>query len=457
MSADFTISKGLNLPMLGAPGTDIRSVSHAGTVSVYPSEFKKVKFKCLVEEGARVTRGGKLARRKDVPEFFVCSPVSGTVKAVNLGERRSLKEIVIEPDGSDAAESFQSFTVDGILKAKAENVMAVLLDSGLLGLIRQRPFNHIADPALRPKSIFVNGMASAPFRPDAHILAAGKADAVQIALNALTLFTDGPVHLNLAAAAKEKSDALTQAANVQINYFSGPHPSGNTSTHIHYLDPILPGDVVWTLRVSDLIRIGEILLSGLYPNRQVMMLAGEGLKEEGRGYVEVDTGMPLAEILKPILADGEQRVIRGDVLAGEAVDLSEMGVYLYDAGFVVIPEDTERHFLGWYAPTKTQYSAHKVVPSNWIKNKLFSFGTNTRGGHRAMVLTGIYDPYVPLDIMVDPLVRACIAGETEDAIAMGILETDPEDFALCTFVCPSKNDFGKVISDTLDLIEQEGF
>jgi Na+-transporting NADH:ubiquinone oxidoreductase subunit A len=457
MSADFTISKGLNLPMLGAPGTEIRHLSAQGTISVFPSEFQKVKFKCLVQEGDKVTRGGKLARRKDLESFFVCSPVAGTVKAVNLGERRALKEIVIEPDGSDAAESFQSFTVDGIRRAKAENVVAPLLESGLWGLIRQRPFNRIANPSAKPKSIFVNGMASAPFRPDAAVLAQGKADEVQVALNALTLLTDGPVHLCLPAAYKGTQNPLTVASQVNINYFDGPHPAGNTSTHIHNLDPILPGDVVWTLRVSDLIRIGELLLTGTYPNRQRIMLAGEGFQEAFRGYVDVDSGMSLAQVLSGTLAPGEQRIIRGDTLAGMTVNPEETGIFAYDQGFVALPEDKERHFLGWYAPALDQYSAHKVAPSNWLKDKLFSFGTNTRGGHRAMVLTGIYDPYVTLDIMVDPLVRACIAGETEDAIAMGILESDPEDFALCTFVCPSKTDFGKIISDALDLIEQEGF
>ncbi|WFB36705.1 NADH:ubiquinone reductase (Na(+)-transporting) subunit A [Kiritimatiellota bacterium B12222] len=457
MSADFTISKGLNLPMLGAPGTEIRKVSSKGTISVFPSEFQKVKFKSLVEEGAKVARGTKLARRKDLEGFFVCSPVSGTVKAVNLGERRSLKEIVIESDGSDAAENFHSFTVDGILRAKAENVMSVLLESGLLGLIRQRPFNRIANPADKPKSIFVNGMATAPFRPDAHILAQGKADAVQIALNALTLFTDGPVHLNLDAAAKDSKDCLTEAAHVQVNYFNGPHPSGNTSTHIHNLDPILPGDTVWTLRVSDLVRIGELLLTGLIPNEQRIVLSGEGFKESHRGYVDVPTGIALADVLEGALAEGESRIIRGDTLAGEAVNVADTGIFYYDQGFVALPEDRERYLMGWYAPALDQYSAHKVAPSHWLKNKLFHFGTNLRGGHRAMVMTGIYDAYVTLDIMVDPLIRACIANETEDAIAMGILESDPEDFALCTFVCPSKTDFGKIISETLDLIEQEGF
>jgi Na+-transporting NADH:ubiquinone oxidoreductase subunit A len=456
MSVEISIKQGLDLPMEGAPGDQVRSLNAKGTVSVYPSEYKKVKFKMVVEEGATVSRGGALAKRKDLPEFLLRSPVAGTVKSVILGARRSLKEIVIEPNGSDAAETFSTFTAEQLLTADRDAVLNPIISSGLLGCIHARPFDRIADPAVKPKSIFVNGMASAPFRPDAHVLVKGKEKELQAGLNALTALTDGPVHLCLAAAAKEAGDALTNASNVQVNYFSGPHPSGNTSTHIHALDPVIAGDSVWTLRVSDVLKIGEFLLTGLFPNRQTLMLAGEGLKPEFRGYVNAPTGISLAEVLEGALEEGDQRIIRGDVLAGETVDPADTGLFVLDQGFVVLPEDAERHLLGWYAPTTEQYSTHKVVPSAWIKNKLFHFGTSTRGSKRAMVLTGIYDPYVALDIMVDPFSRACIAGETEDAIAMGILECVPEDFALCTFICPSKTDFGAIVAGTLSMIEEEG-
>jgi len=457
MSAEFKINKGLDIPMEGAPGDQVRRIESKGTLSVYPSEFKNVKFKILVEEGDKVVRGGVLARRKDIPDCFVRSPAAGTVKSVILGARRSLKEIVIEPAGSDDAETFDAYTAADLLSAEREKLLAELTDTGMLGVIRQRPFSHTANPADVPKSIFVNGMATAPFRPDAHVLVRGKEKELQAGLNALTRLTDGPVHLNLDAKAKSAGDALTGAEGVQVNYFEGPHPSGNTGTHVHYLDPIVPGDVVWTLRVSDVLLIGELLLTGRVPNRKTVLLAGPGVKEEFRGYVDAPLGAPMSELLEGALEEGDLRVVRGDALHGEAVNVEDSGLYLYDEGFVVLPEDRERHLLGWYAPTTEQFSAHKVVPSAWVKEKKrFSFGTNTRGSKRALVLTGIYDPYVTLDIMMDPFIRVCIAGETEEAIAMGILESDPEDFALCTFVCPSKTDFGHIVAETLSMIEEEG-
>lgn len=73
-----------------------------------------------------------------------------------------------------------------------------------------------------------------------------------------------------------------------------------------------------------------------------------------------------------------------------------------------------------------------------------------------MVLTGLYDQYVPLDIMVDYLVRAVLANDTDEAIKLGILSTDPEDFALCSYVCPSKMDICGIIQQGLAEIEKEG-
>ncbi len=456
MTADFKIKNGLDIPMEGAPGDQIRSVPLKGTVSVFPSEYKRVKFKMLAEEGDTVKQGGVLARRKDQQDFLLRSPVAGKILEIKLGERRSLQEIVIDPTDAADQETFTTFTVNGLLKTPREDLLSHLKDTGLMALIRQRPFNVIADASVPPKSIFVNGMNTAPFRPDAHLLARGKAEELQAGLNALTRLTDGPVHLCLAAAKAVTPDLLTKAANVQVNYFDGPHPSGNTSTHIHYLDPVLPGDTVWTLRVSDVLRIGELLLNGVIPSTQTLLLAGNGVKPEARGDVKATTGMSLSAILDGALIEGETRIVRGDALYGD-IAVPESGVYFYDQGYVVLPEDRERHLLGWYAPTTEMYSAHKVVPSAWLKGKKFTFGTNTRGSKRALVLTGIYDKYVPLDIMVDPLSRACISKDTEDAIALGILETDPEDFALCTFVCPSKTDFGAIVAETLALIQEEGF
>lgn len=73
-----------------------------------------------------------------------------------------------------------------------------------------------------------------------------------------------------------------------------------------------------------------------------------------------------------------------------------------------------------------------------------------------MVMTGIYDKYVPMKIMVDYLVRAALAHDTDETVKLGILETDPEDFALCSYVCPSKMDIMGIVRNGLLEVEEEG-
>jgi Na+-transporting NADH:ubiquinone oxidoreductase subunit A len=73
-----------------------------------------------------------------------------------------------------------------------------------------------------------------------------------------------------------------------------------------------------------------------------------------------------------------------------------------------------------------------------------------------MVPIGVYEKVMPLDILPTQLLRAMIVGDTEQAQALGCLELDEDDVALCTFVCPSKYDFGAILRETLTTIEHEG-
>jgi Na+-transporting NADH:ubiquinone oxidoreductase subunit A len=46
--------------------------------------------------------------------------------------------------------------------------------------------------------------------------------------------------------------------------------------------------------------------------------------------------------------------------------------------------------------------------------------------------------------------------DTEAAKALGCLELEEEDLALCSFVCCSKYEYGSFLRDTLNLIEKNG-
>jgi len=61
-----------------------------------------------------------------------------------------------------------------------------------------------------------------------------------------------------------------------------------------------------------------------------------------------------------------------------------------------------------------------------------------------------------MDILAVPLLRALLVGDTESAQKLGCLELDEEDLSLCTFLCPSKYEYGPVLRENLTQIEREG-
>lgn len=453
--ASFTIRRGMDLQLAGAPRPEISDASGTDAVSVFPPEYVGIKPRLNVKEGDRVARGGTVLHDKKDAAFQVCSPASGVVSAIQYGARRVVEQIRIQVDGA-AADSFPAHEVREVLRLSRVDVLALLQRSGLLALIRQRPFGKMAQPSAKPKSIFVNGMATAPFRTRLDVAVQGQEAAFQAGLNALKRLTDGPVRLILPGGRSDLPQALTGAEGVDVHTFEGPHPAGNTSVHIHHLDPILPGDVVWAIDGVDLPLIGRLLLEGRYPSTRIISLGGPGVKEASRKHYHVHAGGNLQPLLHQAVDEGEMRLVNGDVLCADVLR-PDQGLPFLTRGITVLPEDRSRHLLGWLDPGASRYSHSRAFLSTWVaRSRSWALGTNENGGHRAMVLTGLYDRYMPMNIMVDYLVRAVLANDTEEAVRHGILETMPEDFGLCTFVCPSKNDIGSIISRGLALIEREG-
>jgi len=449
------IKKGMNIPLAGAPTQEKKALPLTKRVAVY-QEHAGLKPRLRVQEGDQVKRGTPLFYNKKVPDLQFCAPAAGKITAIDYGPRRALQRVVIERSEQDEAETFTKYSADQVRGVAREEILKNLLQSGFLALIRQRPFSRIADPEVTPKSIFVNGMNTAPFLPALDVAVQGHELEFQAGLNALTRLTSGAVHLCLDGDAMPASTAITQAKNVQIHSFSGPHPSGNTSTHIFHIDPMEPLDKVWTVRGTDVVLIGQFLLSGEYPARKTIALGGPGVKESACMHYDVGLGSDLGEALAEKLESKEQRIVSGDALSGVSLEQSGF-LRMTESSLTVLPEGREQFFLGWMAPGINKYSRSKAYLSGWFgQMKKWNLTTSLNGSYRSMVLTGLYDKYVPLNIMVDYLVRAVLAHDTDEAIKLGILDTDPEDFALCSFVCPSKMDIAGIIRRGLDEIEQEG-
>ena len=454
--AEFALKKGMDIRLNGRPGPEVTDVADAGDAVVYPTDFHGIKWRLLVREGEKVEAGGPLALDKKHDQFHLTAPAAGTIAAIEYGHRRAIDRIVIKKSARQPAEEYDVYTLDDCRKAQDHEVLGQLLESGYFAFFQQRPFSHIADAEAKPKAIFVNAMATGPFQTDIAVAIQGHEKAFQAALHLLGCLTDGLVHLVMPGDRTDLPDAITEADGVERHQFTGPHPAGNSSVHIHYLDPICPGDVVWTVRADDLVQVGRLFLDGRVPADRVISLGGPGVDLPARRHYRIPVGASIQGLFEDALLPGDVRVLNGDALGGIQIN-GHTHLPMLCRGITALAEDRSREFLGWLAPGLDRLSHSRTFLSTWLKKTAsWDLGTSQRGSHRAMVLTGLYDKYLPMDIMVDYLVRAVIANDTDEAIKLGILETDPEDFALCAFVCPSKTDVVGIIRRGLEMIEEEG-
>jgi Na+-transporting NADH:ubiquinone oxidoreductase subunit A len=443
----YTIKKGRDIKLKGAAQKQIKDISLPKTVAIQPPDFKGLKPRLVAKLDDIVKVGSTVIIDKVNEAIKILSPVSGKVVAVNRGDKRALLEVVIESDGSQEKIEFAKYDQTNL---KRQDVINGLIEGGLFATIRQRPFSKFAHQENVPKSIFVHATNTEPLAADADVVLEGQEDKFQKGLDLLKILTEGDVHLCVSQDAKSK--ALTEAKNVSIQKFAGPHPAGNVSTHIFHVDPINKGDIVWYIEAQDVVRIASLFLEGTYPTERIVAVTGDGAKDNY--YAKTILGAPLSALLEGSDLEGK-RCLTGSILTGRIVGKTGF-VGFYDSQIMIMDEGGDRELLGWMLPGVNKHTFSKTFISSFLPEKENSLKANEFGGHRAIVLNNLYDQYVPLDIMTYFLIKAVYCGDLDEAEKLGILECDEEDFALATFACPSKFDVGAIVRDGLDKIEKEG-
>ncbi len=442
--------KGLDLPIAGAPEPVIDAAPSVRSVAVLGVDFPGMRPTMLVREGDRVKRGQALFTDKKNEGVRFTAPAAGLVTAINRGAKRALLSVVIERDG-DEAERFASYDPAQLSDLERADVVRNLVDSGLWTALRTRPYSKV--PALDgdPHSIFVTAMDTNPLAADPGIVIDERREEFAAGLDVLARLTTGKVFV-----CKHPGAVLPQGRSTSIveEEFSGPHPAGLPGTHIHFLDPVGPHKTVWFVGYQDVIAMGHLFLAGDAPNERVVALGGPGVRRPR--LLRTVLGASLGELTQGELADGEQRVISGSVLSGRTAEGAVDFLGRYHVQVSVIPEERERHLLGYLSPGADRHSIFPIYLSDWLRRKPLKFTTTTNGSPRGMVPIGTYERVMPLDILPTPLLRSLLVKDIETAVNLGCLELDEDDIAPCTYVCPAKYEYGPVLRDVLTQIEKEG-
>ena len=442
------IKKGLDVPIAGKPRQEIEDNFDISSFALLGDDYNGMRPTMLVQAGDKVKIGTPLFTDKKNEGVTFTSPACGVVDSVNRGAKRRFLSVIINREGDDQVD-FEELR--GIGSYTSDQLKEVLNKSGLWTAFRTRPFSKIPALDSKPRSIFVTAIDTNPLAADPEIVIADKRKEFQHGLEALTRLDAEKIFVCTGTDSKIPGRDMPE---IDFHEFDGPHPAGLAGTHIHKLDPVGPNKTVWYINYQDVIAIGHFLTSGKLLTERVISLAGPVVKDPR--LIRTYQGANIDALTKGCSSEDNIRVISGSVLDGRSIESPINFLGRYHQQISVLAEGNHHEFLGWQKPGFDKYSVTGIYAGSWMSGKRFDMTTNLNGSKRMIVPVGTYERVFSMDTLPTHLLRALIAGDTEEAQALGCLELDEEDLALCTYVCPGKYDYGTILRANLTLIEKEG-
>ena len=441
------LRKGLDINLKGRAAAEVVAVKEPGFYALCPDDFTGVTPKVVVKEQEYVMAGGPLFIDKNHPEVQFVSPVSGVVTSVERGARRKVLSITVE---AAQEQDYEEFGKEDVSKMDAVSVKAALLKSGMFAFIKQRPYDIVADPTVAPRAIFVSAFDTNPLAPDFELALKGEEANFQTGLDALAKIAKTYLSISV----NQKAAALTQAKNVTLTVFDGPHPAGNVGVQINNIAPINKGETVWTIDPQAVIFIGRLFNTGHVDLTRLVAVTGSEVKKPS--YCKLKVGALLTNVFAGnVSTDKNLRYISGNVLTGKQITANGF-LGAFHSQVTVIPEGDDVHeMLGWIMPRFDQFSTSHSYFSWLMGKKEYTLDARVKGGERHMIMSNEYDRVLPMDIMPEYLIKAIIAGDIDRMEALGIYEVAPEDFALCEFVCSSKMELQRIVREGLDMLRRE--
>ncbi|MFZ5571284.1 MAG: Na(+)-translocating NADH-quinone reductase subunit A [Thermodesulfobacteriota bacterium] len=448
--ADITLKKGFTIRLDGAPSAECEARGIPPRAALMPTDFRGITPALLVKEGDHVRAGTPLFTDKTAGTPFFVSPLSGRIERISRGERRRVTGIVIAGDGKGAVEE----SPPKIARASSrEDIIDILVKTGLFASLRQRPFAVQARPVDMPRDIFISSFDTSPLAPDTGTILAGNGEYLAKGLDILRRLTSGRIHFSV----RRDDDATARIASgipeVAVHRVKGPHPAGTVGVQVHHIAPVRgPGDVVWYCTLESAVRIGRLFATGMLSFDTVIAIGGPA--SQVRKHIRTVQGAEIGWLLGGAEVP-ETRYISGNVLTGRNAGFQGF-IGFFDNQVSVIRETARPALFGWIRPGIRMESASNTFFSRLFPGRRFDLDTNVNGGCRPFVATGNYEKVLPMDIHPVHLVKSILAGDIEEMEGLGIYEMAEEEMAICEYICPSKSDMQRILRDGIDMIMREG-
>ena len=447
MSKDISIKYGANLNLKGLASTELEVAKKSLNYALNPDDFFGLIPRMLVKEGDKVSLGQPIFHDKNDESIKIVSPVSGKILEIVRGAKRKILNIIIKKEG----DSIVNFKIPNLSSISKDKILQLLVDSGCLAFIRQRPYNIIARPNRPPKSIFVSIHSTAPYAADYDFILKKRMDEFQNGVNVMSKLIGKPINLSISHNCDSDFSILN---NVDIFKIKGAHPSGNESFQINRIDPLNSGEIIWVIKPEDLANIGSFFMTGIFKPKRTVAVSGDSLRSPK--YYDTIIGSSISSLIdsKELSSVEDYRFINGDPLSGSKVEYSDF-LGFYNNTLSVIKEGNQFRMLGWLPFMYNSIPSFSKTSLSWLLGGEKKVNTNLNGEERAIVVTGEMEKYFPMDIFPMQLIKACMRGDIEKMESLGIYEVIPEDFGLVDFSCTSKIEAQEIVKSGIEVMLKE--
>jgi Na+-transporting NADH:ubiquinone oxidoreductase subunit A len=432
------IKNGWRFKIAGKPSLrmEIRPpVTHVASV---PWKYPFVNPRLSIKKGDSVKTGSLLFSDKKRPELKFLSPGSGTIHDIIYGPRRIIEAIVIKTDGTDAHESFASYTLSGIDRTSREELIHHLMNGGMWPLIRQLPFREIARPESSPAAIWVTLGSADPFQPSPQVYLKDRADFFELGVKALARLAS---QVNICWFDDETSSTTPPHRGV-THRVTGKYPASDPGVVLYHTKKSPSENHDWFIDGQDVALLGQFLKTGIYPVEKIVTIS-DGTADHGC-HVKTRLGVRLKDLLNhPAPYDHSRQWVAGGFFSGYTAGPDQ---YLAagHTSLAIIEEAYESELFGFVRPGFKKLSRSRTVLS-FLSSSPFSVNADMHGEKRPCINCGYCADVCPVAILPQFVFKSLYADEMEEALTGGLL--DCVECGLCTFVCPSKIELADVLID----------
>lgn len=423
------IKKGYQLKLAGAPRDKLHTCAAGAYVGLSLKALPAVKPRLLVQVGQQVKIGEALFVDKTKPHLRFMAPAAGEISAISFGPRRVLEQIVIRRAAQEAAVSFPVYdnaALAGLLRAE---IVQAIADGGLWHLLRELPFRQTAGIMREPTRIFVTLDSLEPYQPNPLVYLNGQDELFRYGLDVLRRLCLKPPTLIMAA---DNAALARRFTGEDVIGFKGRYPAHDPGVLLYHSKKSAAENHAWYIDGQDLLRIARLLRDGVYPSQRIYAVGGVPLPDR---HVQARIGAGVAEITG-LSAREHWRVLAGSAFSGY---LTAPGAFAgpLDKSFLVI-NDGKRpgKFVAWMLFGVKATSSFRTFLSAWLPRRQRALNCNLHGGLRSCISCNQCARLCPVDILPNLMWKALLAGETEEALAHGLL--DCAECGLCAYGCPAK-------------------